>query len=510
LTPRRAVWETSDVRLPAHLFLLLAVLSACGNPARVTSDGGTFPDGGAGDAGVDLADLAPHRWPAEPGVRATHDVDLDLWAVLEPGVLNGACAAVDAGTADEATRLRCGKWMFFYETFGTVGIPQPLLDFLQKHYADYYGAGFSQMGFIPDPASTKGMPLGLYGPAGKLQGVNTAAFTCAACHFGRMPDGRYAAGYANHSLQYGRFLAGIGAPMTLSTNANSDKVAPALRAELLPHVNAAKARSGTYMAEMGWLGLQLTPVLLQGTNVDLTVAEQELFLELPGGTLDFMFKPLLDDGYWTVSRAVALWNMPSASQRAAAGMPHEMLALNGGVPRLMDFLHGFVAIGVSKNEWTDARLKPLEDYVRSLRAPAPLTPPDEGAVRAGARLFVQKGCLECHDGPTGESSRAYAFTEVGTDDAYAHLYNPDAAGNGCCNVPPEAITRGVKAPRMAGLFAQGGMLHNGSVRSLEQLFCLEPRNPTATPALTSKGHPQSCDGLTVAEKQSLMVYLRSL
>jgi hypothetical protein len=317
-------------------------------------------------------------------------------------------------------------------------------------------------------------------------------------------------GYANHDLQYGRFLAGLSAPITLSTNANSDKVAPAIKAELMPHVTAAKAASNTYMMELGLLGLRLSPVLLQGTNIDLTIDEQERFLELPGGTLDFMFKPLLDDGYWTVSRAVALWNMPSEAQRAEAGMPHEMLALNGGVPRLMDFLHGFVAIGVSKNEWNDARLAPLEEYVRSMRAPAALQPPDAEAVKAGARLFVQKGCLECHDGPSGESTRPYAFPEVGTDDAYAHLYNPDASGNGCCNVPPEAITRGVKAPRMNGLFAQKGLLHNGSVRSLEQLFCLEPRNPTTTPALTSGGHRQTCDGLTEAEKQSLLTYLRAL
>jgi len=487
--------------------LALAMLGCSGAPAVSSRDAGApLPEA---DAGVDPATLAPARWPDGPGVRATHDVDADLWAVLEPGVLKGACDAVAAGTADEQARLRCGKWMFFYETFGTVGIPQPLLDFLQKHYAGYYGAGFSNMGFVPDPASTGGMPLGLHGPAGKLQGVNTAAFTCAACHFGRMPDGRYAAGYANHDLQYGRFLAGLSAPITLSTNANSDKVAPALKAELLPHVNAAKATSG-YMLDLGWMGLQLSPVLLQGTTIDLTVPEQELFLQLPGGTLDFMFKPLLDDGYWTVSRAVALWNMPDGAQRAAAGMPHEMLALNGGVPRLMDFLHGFVAIGVSKNEWTDARLLPLEEYVRSLRAPANLQPLDAEAVKAGARLFVQKGCLDCHDGPSGESSRPYGFPEVGTDDAYGHLYNPDAAGNGCCNVPPEAITRGVKAPRMNALFAQKGLLHNGSVRSLEELFCLSPRNPTTTAALKSGGHLQTCDGLTETEKVSLLLYLRSL
>ena len=35
-------------------------------------------------------------------------------------------------------------------------------------------------------------------------------------------------------------------------------------------------------------------------------------------------------------------------------------------------LHGFVAVGVSKGEWTDDKLRPLEEYLRTLRAPVNL------------------------------------------------------------------------------------------------------------------------------------------
>ena len=38
------------------------------------------------------------------------------------------------------------------------------------------------------------MPVGLAPTTGKLGSVETRAFTCASCHFGKMPDGRYAVG----------------------------------------------------------------------------------------------------------------------------------------------------------------------------------------------------------------------------------------------------------------------------------------------------------------------------
>ena len=288
------------------------------------------------------AGQAPRRWPDRP-TSFTHDVDVSLAAVLETSALSGACAAVDAGTTDEATMLRCGKWMFFYETFGTVGVPVGLLEFAQKHYADsFYGPGFSKLGFIPDPANTKGMPIGLAPTTGKLGSIVTRAFTCAACHFGQLDDGRFAVGYGNGKLDYGTFLASLGAPLSLSFDANDPKVAPELRMRLAAPVAAAKLKPG-YTTEAGLLGLSL---LGAGSTGSTTVEEQERFLALKPGTMDFLTKPLVDDGVWTVSRILSLWNLPDEAQLKAAQMPHEMLSWNGGVKRTMDFLKGFVAIGV--------------------------------------------------------------------------------------------------------------------------------------------------------------------
>ena len=479
--------------------------------AAGAASGGGLAGGSAGGASMpvdagDPADRAPRRW-APPSSPVTHDVDGDLLAVLEPQALQGACDAVKRGSTDRATRLRCGKWMFFYEGFGTVGVPVPLIDFLQKYYAGYYGPGFSRMGLVPDPTSTRHLPLGLAPTSGKVGTVSTYAFTCASCHFGRLPDGRYAVGYGNLSLDYGKLLGSLGAPLSLSVNPNDMNVHPRLKAELAGPIAAARMQSG-YQVDMGVTGLSL---LGAGSMGALTLQDQERFLALRTGTMDFLTKPLVDDGVWTVSRVLPLWNLPDATQRAAAGMPNELLSWNGGTRSVEEFLAGFVAFGGSKDTWTPAQLAPLAEYLRTLRAPAPLAPLDAEQVRAGARLFVTRGCLDCHEGPSGESARTYPFELIGTDPAYAAIYNPGPDGKPCCNFPGDAsmVTRQVKAPRMAGLFSQTRFLHNGSV-SLDELFCLAPRDPSRLEGQRSDGHGVSCEGLTEAERRALMAYLRSL
>ncbi|MBL8952084.1 MAG: hypothetical protein JNK82_14970 [Myxococcaceae bacterium] len=426
-----------------------------------------------------------------PGEEPTHDIDDRLEAVLETEKLAGACEAWRLGDDTGATRLRCGKQLFFHETFGTTGIPTSLLVFLQEHYAGYYGRGFSSLGLVADPASGEGLPVGLAPSRG-----DTQAFTCAACHFGRLPDGRYAVGFGNTRFEYGAFIASLGAPLLLSFDPEAPSVAPTLREALRPHVQAAQARSG-YGVRSTVLG---TALMMKGwASSPLGLGSQERHLKLPPGVLDFLTPPLLDDGVWAPSRVLSLWNLPTAEQRAAAGMPGEMLSWNGGIPSLEVFMQGFVAFGFGRQEPDDPRYGPLRDYVQRLRAPSPPGRRDD----EGAQLFDARGCRACHAGPSGEGTRVFTFAEVGTDPEYANIYGPKPDGTACCGLDAGSpyITRGIKAPRLAGVWAASRLLHDGSVASLEALFCLEPRE---TPA-----HRQTCDGLTEAERRALLGFVRS-
>jgi hypothetical protein len=530
----RPVNSRLHCRSPLLALCAVAALSACGGvESGPPADAGARADAGSADAGADagsagghdagsadagpadagdLSGLAPHRWPDPPG-RATHDTDANLAKVLERSALAGACDAVKAGAADAATRLRCGKAMFFDETFGTVGIPTGLLELLQKYYSGtYYGEGFSRFGMIADPDAPAGPPIGLRATTGKLGTMPTKAFTCAACHFGQLPDGRYAVGYGNLSLDYGRLFASMGAVVQLTFDKNSAKVIAPLRDELARPVALAK-QDPAYLAAATSLALDLSKSSSGQAQLDL--AEQDRFLSLRPGTMDFLTKPLIDDGVWTVGRISHLWDLPDAAQRAAAGMPSELLSWAGGVLDLETFLHGFVAIGkADPASWTDQQLAPLVEYLRTLRPPPLLHAPEPALVKAGAQLFAAK-CLSCHQGPSGEGLRAFEFSEIGTDSALRKIFNPDRipGGEPCCGLGGSGryvVTGGVKSPRLAGVGFQTRLLHNGSVNDLEELFCLHRRDPSMLEAQTSTGHTMTCDGLAYGEQQALLAYLRSL
>lgn len=520
--------------------LPVLLLAACDNGATIDRpfaddmpDGGSAQNEATPDAGSPEESYppVPARWPDDPS-PVTHDVDTVLGAVLERPTLATACDDYERGARDRTTILRCGKKMFFEETFGTVGIPADLMAFDERNFEAYFGANYTAMGFVADPDSDW-RPIGLWPTTAKSGPMEGVAFTCAGCHFGRMPDGRYAVGYANMSLDYGRFLMSLGAPISVTveraiakglvaigqtvppsvSNSPAGTVHPDLKAAFTPLVDARLGLPAalTYVPEFVSLMGELMRV--PGGGFSSTEDDQARFLRLRPGTMDFLTKPMADDGVWTVSRTISIWNLPELDRRNAAGMPHEMLSWTGGGRSLMNFLHGFTAIGTTptSSTWTDERLHPLEAYVYSLRSPPLTRTPDPVLVARGARVFQTEGCQACHSGPSGESIRAYSFDEIGTDPELRKIFNPDANGNLCCGFSSDGFTptRGVKAPRLAGQAFATKQLHNGAVASLESLLCLAPRDPSTDLAQMSIGHRQGCN-LPTNDRLALIAWLRTL
>ena len=460
----------------------------------------------------DLLDV-PRPWAPHES-NATRDVDRDLGRVLELEVIKDACKQYRDGDHSERTRLRCGKWMFFYESFGTVGIPSHLLEFFQQWYRPYFGSSFSSMGFVPNPNSRDSMPIGLSESTQRMGSIKVHAFTCASCHFGQMPDGRYAVGYPNNQLDYGRFIASLVALMKLSINPNDNAIHPELKTALSTTVQTARQLNG-FMIGLASLGLNIAMRggdAMSSGALDLTHEEQHRFWHLRTGTMDFLTKPMADDGVWTVSRILSLWNLPTPELIEAKQMPHGLLSWTGIGESLMDFLHGFVAISGSNTEWTDEQLQPLVDYIYSLRAPTALHEIDHDAVERGAKVFAQTGCLDCHDGPSGEGRELYDFEHIGTDPAMRAIYNPDDNGQLCCGLDAagDQATWSLKSPRLAGQRFRTRLLHNGSLDNLEQLLCLEARPVRNSEAQSATGHLFGCDELTEAEKRDLIDYINHL
>jgi hypothetical protein len=106
----------------------------------------------------------------------------------------------------------------------------------------------------------------------------------------------------------------------------------------------------------------------------------------------------------------------------------------------------------------------------------------------------------------------YTYEEIGTDDAMRWWADgPDHDGEPCCDLrfgEGDALTGGIKSPRLVGLWAMSRFLHNGAVDSLEQLLCLEPRRGVDEPAFGDAGHEYGCE-LGDADREALLAYLRA-
>lgn len=465
-------------------------------------------------AGSAASPFAPQPDRSGGLTNVSHDLD----AILEHGRLEGACERYEASPDDESMRLKCGKYLFFYGTFGTLGAPQAFVDYLLEWFPDIVGSGFSERGMVPDPYSADGYPLGMH-PTLPINGVVPAlAFTCASCHFGRLPDGRYAVGYGNHAYDYGRQIlelvlfpvAAIKGPFRdFGEQHHPDalkKVAP-----LLDRYD----RNPVMQAE---LALTVATVLPFALGFELPSYDDEgFYARWKPGVQDFFIPPTaFNDEVHTLHKIHALWGMPDIAETADSGMVHGMLGWAGSVRTLEEFSEQFVMLGGGEpEEWPRERLQPLVDYIHSLRAPENPDPPPASRVARGERLFVQQACIDCHDGPRGSGRRVYDFSEVGTDDSL-RLWADGPAGDGqpCCGIEESQefqLTGGIKSPRLTGLWAMQIFLHNGSVDSLEDLFCLDVERPTIDePIFSDGGHRFTCDGLNREEKLDLIAFLRTL
>jgi mono/diheme cytochrome c family protein len=494
--------------------LLLASLAACSggaaNPSSSTGQGSTSGASSGGAGGPSARDpFAPQPDTSEGLTNVSSDLD----ALLEKGALQGACAAYASGQKDRRTKLLCGKYTFFYESFGTTGVPTALVSFLLDNFPDEIGPGFEKLGMIPDPGSAAHLPLGL-APGAKLGGsIDTLSFTCASCHFSRLPDGRYAVGGPNHAYEYGKQNLAIAVfPMValLGGESNHDPDAIAVIKPLLDRMSADPSLKTKLIGSLSGL-------IGGGAMVPSFPKEAEHhYASWKPGTMDFAIEPLpINDGVHTVSKISALWGLPDEEEIAASGMSHAMLGWTGGTRSLLSFARQFVTFGGgSLAEWPDEALEPLVDYIHSLRAPESPSAQEASLVDEGKALFASKQCTSCHDGPRGSGKHGYSYEEIGTDAALERWLDPELAGEACCKAPvPEdekKVTHQIKSPRLNGTWAMARFLHNGSVDSLEDLFCLNgPRGTITEEAFGDAGHDFTCAGLDEGEKKALIAYLRA-
>ena len=298
----------------APRLLLLALLTSCS-----TAPHGAASDAASTDAARSTNPFAPQPDESEGLTNTSADLD----TLLEHGALAGACDRYRAGQTDRKTLLTCGKWMFFYESFGTFGMPSALVKFTAQNFPDQLGLGFAKLGMVPDPSSADHLPLGL-GPTTPYSGnIEALAFTCASCHFAQLPDGRYSVGAPNHRFEYGSaILALTVAPLVGTGLSQASAHDPAAIAKIQPVLDALAADSTLKNQFL----LALLP-LASVSMPSMSTTVEHAYSTWPRGALDFMIAPLpVDDGIETVSKMIGLWGLPRPAEIASSGMSSRIVA----------------------------------------------------------------------------------------------------------------------------------------------------------------------------------------
>ena len=147
-----------------------------------------------------------------------------------------------------------------------------------------------------------------------------------------------------------------------------------------------------------------------------------------------------------------------------------------------------------------ALLKRQTDLSQRIRPPRYPWAIDQAAAGKGAKIYATD-CASCHDGPQTDE-RLHAIAEIQTDPNRAMIFTQpvadgfnrffaqlEIAGYTPPESPPLRSTQKYWSPSLAGVWARSPYLHNGSVRTLQELL--------APPAARAKNIP------------SRLAYLRS-
>ena len=455
-------------------------------------------------------------FPKAPTDKALVDQSKSIEEILEYGEIYGACDRyfADPENASRRLMLLCGKWMYFYEHFNYPSVPTAINTFYQNNFPETVGQGWTKRGMFLNPYSEKKLPIGLAdAPNLPNTDIPTINWTCASCHFGQAPDGRFVVGLGGN-FDYGLQQLIISLP-THIVGLAEEEAAPEAIAALAPVIQE-------WQNNPKWLDffLKFLPLAAAEGDEVMNIDQQKVIatwgrgiidpLLFPGRTNDFVHSPL---------KMPNVYGIPTAKMFSDMGFDpnsHKRMGWAGTTGDMLRFSQGFVALGPdSLDNWPEPRLRPLNEYILSLKAPKNPQYLDPVRVEYGKQLFQEKGCLGCHNGPNYMGMEVYDFEEIGTDPT--HKWQLDAAqdfGLPLPNLTPETplkLTHKISPPRLDGLWTQDKFLHNGSIHSLADLFCLDSDRPTIEEQpFSDAGHRYTCDELTRDEKIDLMEFLLSI
>lgn len=484
---------------------------------------------------------------------------------------------------------------FLHGSMGSEFVPETVLRAFIKTYPDLFPTSdFSPLGVIADP--TFGWPIGFSrSEPAHLAKMPSVGINCASCHVGEVdsPDGRERVrvlGMTSHFDVEGFFNSIIGATFRTQDPVNMKRFISAYLEQAsmnFDHVGFSTAwdiQSTQIVAAMaadpsgakgaGPGGLQtldpsefrISRLQLSDNSVDfasLSLSMLKLFHNMraalhvpdqPPKNLPSLSGPGRNDAFGLLSAALLnepigyapvkyglVWNMEHRYWVHWDGDTRSPIARN-----LLATL-GLGAPLIGKQGQLDfALIKRQTELSEKIISPKYPFAIDQSAAKRGVSLY-QRSCAACHDGPE-DDHRLRSTSEVWTDPTRARLFTKQQADRfnkfiteleiENYSKPAESGVRSTQkywAASLAGVWARSPYLHNGSVRTMQQLLTppasrdvtfhrgsrtydsehMGYRNfgsylfDTKIPGNANTGHDYGT-GLTSDQKQDLMEYLKTL
>lgn len=419
---------------------------------------------------------------------------------------------------------------FLHGSMSTEVVPEPVFRAFLKVYPDLFPrADLSHLGLIPDPGF--GWPIGFSRKEVKhLGGLRAVGLNCAACHVAEIHSPAASAtvrifGVTSHFDAEAFFGSVIVATFRTVDPANMKKFVAAY----LDEINTPADEKGRAMFEHEWDAetKQITEVLTNGVGskpgelhdislvalkLDLQKArspESEPFVALVRSILQLFHNmraalhvpdqppkdpppasgPGRNDAFGLLSAGLLnapqpfapvkyglVWNVGSrrwvhwdGNTRSPLGR-NLLASLGLGAPLLGK--HGELDFEMVKRQ---------TDLTEMIEAPHYPFPIDQEAAKRGSAHFTAK-CVSCHGGIENDK-RLYSITEVGTDPLRAKFFTKEQATR-FNKFLAGLETPGFQAPKedglrstgkywaasLAGVWARSPYLHNGSVRTMQELL----------------------------------------
>lgn len=424
----------------------------------------------------------------------------------------------------------CGKWMFIgWETSGKMPLPEILFDAMERSWPQRVGANFSNLGFLANPSDSSGRPLGIARSTTRYTGMPSVNVTCAACHVGQLPDGRYAIGAPNTKLHLSEFNLMSYYPLFAAMHKKDrDNLPGEVKGYYEELERSERRRIGNGERGIDWSNIVFKySTLLRWIGIGPKGLPDAQFVVMP---------PERDLRSWMNGRrgvfnpgapmlTIQIENVPNLSIPQLWGISgHEAEFQSGKVAPIGQttkyaslekfissaFIYSYQDLALVRPR----HVNPLVSFLRQLKAPKSLETVPLKLSESGRALFAEN-CKSCHDGVAGESTRLYSSAVVGTHPSLENTRENYVATTPIAKLVDSLSEqlkaelrpqpRGIRSRRLSGIWSRQDLMIDGSVENLDDLFCINRQR-----LRSESPHGELCISFTLQEKLMLAAFLKTL